>query len=88
MIKNPSKHHSNIEVKMGSPLDMDLYSLLHVFRSQDALDIPKMAPQRTEDGFQDVAKTPQGAPRGASNLTLPKGASNLTPPEVHPTSHG
>ena len=52
---------------MGRPLDKDCFSLLYVFRAQDAPDIPKMAPQRRQDSSQDVAKTLPRPPRSSQD---------------------
>ena len=43
------------------------------FRAQNAPDIPKMASQRTQDGSQDVAKTPPRPP------VLPSALSKMYP---------
>ena len=61
------KNHSEIEVKIRKPLDKDFFPFYMFFRAQDAPDIPKMAPQRRQDGSQDVAKTLPRPPRSSQD---------------------
>ena len=66
-IQKTIKNHSKIEVKMGRPLDKDFSTFYMFIRAQDGPDIPKMAPQRRQDGSRDVAKTLSRPPRSSQD---------------------
>ena len=66
-IKNRSKIIPKLKSRWEGLLTRTFSPFCMVFRPQDGPDIPKMAPQRRQNGSQDVAKTPPRPPRSSQD---------------------
>ena len=66
-IPNRSKIIPKLKSRWESLLTRICSPFYMIFRAQDGPDIPKMAPQRRQDGSQDVSKTPPRPPRSSQD---------------------
>ena len=66
-IQNRSKITLKLKSRWEGLLTWMFLTFYMFFRVQDPPDTPKMAPQRRQDGSQDVSKTPPRPPRSSQD---------------------